>query len=69
MRSTRIAVVSSAAIMMVAGWLPVGSATVVTTTAVIGASTMIGGCTKKSDTRTEARTEARTAERTEDRRD
>ena len=63
MRGKRIAIVSSAAAVLISAWLP----TLASVAVVGGGAALVGGCAGKSDTRTEARTEARTAERAEQR--
>lgn len=66
MRSKRIAVLLSSAILMVTGWMP--AAKVVTAVVAGGGVAMVAGCSSdRSEARTSARTEARTSERAEQR--
>jgi hypothetical protein len=70
MRGKKIAVLSSGAVLLVTGWMPVSVGTVVTTLTVGGGAAMIAGCSSdRSDARTEARTSERTEQRVEDRHD
>jgi hypothetical protein len=63
MRSKKIAVLSSSAVLLISGWLPLCA-----TITVAGGSALIAGCSAdRSDSRQDARTEARTSERTEKR--
>jgi hypothetical protein len=68
MRGKKIALLSSGAVLMVTGWLPVSVGTVATTLTVGGGAAMIAGCSpERSDTRQDARTSERTENRVEDR--
>jgi hypothetical protein len=70
MRGKNIAVLSSGAVLLVTGWLPVSIGTVATTLTVAGGAAMIAGCSPdRSDTRQDARTSERTEQRVEDRHD
>jgi hypothetical protein len=70
MRGKKIAVLSSGAVLLVTGWLPVSIGTMATTLTVAGGAAMISGCSSdRSDTRQDARTSERTEERVQDRHD
>jgi hypothetical protein len=70
MRGKKIAVLSSGAVLLVTGWMPVSIGTMATTLTVAGGAAMIAGCSSdRSDARTEARTSERTEQRVEDRHD
>ena len=70
MRGKKIAMLTSGAVMLVTGWLPVSVGTVATTLTVGGGAAMIVGCSpERSDTRQDARTGERTEQRVEDRHD
>ena len=68
MRGKKLAVVSSSAVLLITGWLPIGTLPAVTV--IVGGGALITGCSSdRSDTRQDARTSTRTEDRVEERRD